>query len=151
MRKDDAAREREFLEHLSEENRYLRFMKWVKVPNERLVSFLTDIDYERHMAFACVVPGEKGEPLVGQARYVVNPDGKSCEFSIVIADAWHKSGVAGLLMQALLDAARARGLATMEGIVLRANREMIRFVRALGFEVWPSPEDPTLVRVTKAL
>ena len=151
MRHEDAALEREFLAGLSEEALYLRFMKWVKVPNERLVNFLTDVDYDRHMAFACTVAGESGERLVGQARYLINPDGKSCEFSIVIADAWHRTGIAGLLMEALLRAARERGLARMEGIILRNNRSMARFVRALGFEVAPSAEDPTLARVAKTL
>ena len=151
MRREDAALEREFLAGLSEEARYLRFMKWVKVPNEKLVSFLTSVDYDRHMAFACTVARDAGEQLVGQARYLINPDGRSCEFSIVIADAWHRSGIAGLLMEALLRAARERGLARMEGIILRNNRGMARFVRGLGFEVSPSAEDPTLSRVAKTL
>ncbi len=151
LRPGDANLEREFLEHLSGESRYNRFMKWVATPSDQLVRFLTEVDYERHMAFACTVPRGAGEELVGQARYVVNPDGRSCEFSIVIADAWHRTGIAGLLMEALLRAAREQGLETMEGIVLSANRDMRRFVRALGFEIAPAPEDPALVRVVKRL
>ena len=71
--------------------------------------------------------------VAGEARYVVNPDGKSCEFGVMIADAWRKSGVAGLLMEALIRVARERGLASMEGLVLRYPP--LRFARALGFEV----------------
>ncbi len=40
---------------------------------------------------------------------------------------------------------------TMEGRVLRENRGMLEFVRALGFEVEPMPEEPTLMRVARKL
>jgi hypothetical protein len=35
--------------------------------------------------------------------------------------------------------------------VLRTNRSMLRFVRALGFEIGPEPYEPTLVRVVRKL
>jgi GNAT superfamily N-acetyltransferase len=70
---------------------------------------------------------------------------------VVIADDWHKSGIAGLLMEALIAFARERRFETMEGLVLRENRDMLRFMRALGFAAAAAPEDPTLVRVVKKL
>ena len=88
---------------------------------------------------------------MGEARYVANPDGRSCEFAVVIADAWHKTGIAGLLMEALLRAAQEHGFAMMEGLVLRENRDMLRFVKALGFEATPDPVEPTMARVEKRL
>jgi len=39
----------------------------------------------------------------------------------------------------------------MEGLVLRENRDMLRFVKALGFEATPDPAEPTLTRVEKKL
>lgn len=151
VRPDDEARERDFLNEMSGDSRYLRFHKWVNVPSDQLIHFLTDIDYDRHMAFVCSVPQEDGEKLVGEARYVVNPDGTGCEFGIVIADSWHKTGIAGLLMAVLIRTARERGLSIMEGIVLARNAGMIRFARGLGFEVQPVAEDPTTVRIVKKL
>lgn len=151
IRAADASLERAFVNGLSGESRYLRFQKWVHEPSEKLVRFLTDVDYERHMAFACTFERDARQELVGQARYVVNPDGESCELGIVVADDWQKSGIAGLLMDALLRAARARGLKRMEGIVLANNSGMLRFARMLGFKVHPSPDDRTLVRIEKAL
>jgi acetyltransferase len=147
IRPDDEAGEQRFFDALSGESKQLRFMKFVKSLNEKMIHFFTHIDYDRHMAFVCEHEGR----LVGEARYVANPGKQSCEFGVVIADDWHKSGIAGLLMEALIEAARARGFATMEGLVLRNNRPMLRFVRALGFEVSPEPYEPTLVRVVKRL
>jgi len=152
VRADDDLLEREFLSSgVSGESRYLRFHKWVGAPSDKLIHFLTDIDYERHMAFVCI-HGEGDEAEVaGEARYVANSDGKSCEFGVVIADAWRKSGVAGLLMEALIRVARERGLSSMEGLVLRNNPPMLRFARALGFEVHSVPEDPITLRIVKTL
>jgi acetyltransferase len=69
----------------------------------------------------------------------------------MIADDWRRTGIAGLLMEALIGTARDRGLKTMEGLVLRANRTMLRFVRGLGFEISSVPEDPVTLRVVKQL
>jgi acetyltransferase len=151
IRADDAPLEREFVQRLSGETRYLRFQKWVQSPSDRLIHFLTEVDYDRHLALVCAFEGEGGEEVVGEARYVADTGGESCELGIVIADAWQKSGIAGLLMNALLEAARARGLKSMEGVVFSTNRDMLRFVRALGFEAKPVPGDRTMVRIEKAL
>jgi acetyltransferase len=147
IRPDDEAGEQRFFDTLSGESRQLRFLKFAEAVNEKLIHFFTHIDYDRHMAFVCEHQGR----LVGEARYVANPGGASCEFGVVIADDWHQSGIAGLLMEALIEAARARGFETMEGLVLRENRPMTRFVRALGFEVAPESREPTLLRVAKRL
>jgi len=137
IRHDDCDRVREFLNASSEEARYKRFQKWVHAPSNSLVHFLTDIDYDRHLAFVCTVPRAADEEIVGEARYIANADGVSCEFGVMIEDAWRKTGIAGLLMDALIHAARERGFATMEGLVLRSNLKMQRFAQALGFEVVP--------------
>ena len=53
---------------------------------------------------------------MGEARYAANPDGKSCEFGVMIEDAWRKTGIAGLLMEVLNEGARDRGFTAMEGL-----------------------------------
>jgi L-amino acid N-acyltransferase YncA len=100
------------------------------------------------MAFVCEAEG--GE-LVGEARYVANADARSCEFGVVVADAWRHSGVARLLMDALIRAAQARKLETMDGLVLSENQDMLRFAKLLGFELSPDAVKPALVRVTRKL
>ncbi|MEW5879130.1 MAG: GNAT family N-acetyltransferase [Pseudomonadota bacterium] len=89
--------------------------------------------------------------LVGAARYVVDASGGGCEFAIAVDDAWQGSGLAGVLMHALIDVARARGLATMEGSVLATNTRMLKFARQLGFRLEHDPEDRSTVRVVRAL
>jgi acetyltransferase len=151
IRAEDELRTRDFFGHLSEDSRHMRFMKYVKALSDKMIHFFTHIDYEKHMAFVCEAEVEGKPTLVGEARYVANADGRSCEFGVVIADEWHGSGIAGLLMEALIRAARAQRLDTMEGLVLRDNHDMLKFVRALGFEAAPDPVESTLMRAVKKL
>lgn len=147
VRAEDEGAARAFYDALSEETRRLRFMRYVPWLSADTVRHYTHVDYDRHMAFVCEHEGR----LVGDARYVINMDRRSAEFSVVIADDWHHTGIAALLMEALLGAARARGLREVDGIVLRENRGMLAFVESLGFSAAVEPLDPALVRVTKAL
>lgn len=147
IRAEDEARERDFLEQLSGDTRRRRFMKYAGAVNSELAHFHAHVDYDRHMAFVCEADGR----LVGDARYVANPDRRSCEFGIVMADDWHHTGVAQLLMDALIRAARARGFETIEGLVLSDNPDMLAFARSLGFELVPAPEQPSTVRAVKKL
>lgn len=148
MRAEDADAERRFLDGLSAESRRLRFLGRVDPGDEKLVRFLTRVDYDRHMAFVAE-SAEAG--IVGNARYVVNADARSCEFGVVVADAWRHTGVAQLLMDALMRAARARRLETMEGLVMSENHDMLQFARSLGFELAADPVQPALVRAVLRL
>lgn len=148
VRDGDERAEAQFLEQLSGEAQRLRFLNFVQAPGGPLVHFFTHIDYDRHMAFVCEAAGGA---LVGEARYLANADGRSCEFGIVVADGWRHSGVARLLMDALIRAAQARKLETMAGLVLSENRDVLHFARALGFDLTPDPARPGLVRVTRKL
>ena len=151
IRPGDQAAAQAFFDRLGEEARRTRFMKWVRSVSSGLVHSFTHVDYESRMAFVCEVDAGGAKRIVGEARYAAVPRMPSCDFGIVIADDWHKSGIAGLLMLALMDYACAQGFETMESLVLRDNYDMLRFARALGFEVQPIPEEPTLRHVIKRL
>jgi acetyltransferase len=147
VRPDDEAAERAFFAALSPETLRLRFQRFSGALTEELLRFYTHIDYDRHMAFVCEFEGR----LVGEARYVANPGTRGCELGIVVADDWHHTGIAQLLIDALMRAAHAHGFETLEGLVLAENRDMLDFVRVLGFEIEAMPQEPALVRVVKKL
>ena len=148
VRAEDEDAARRFLGGLSEESRRLRFLGRVPADETTLIRFLTRADYDRHMAF--VAESAQGA-IVGNARYVVNADARSCEFGVVVADGWRHTGVAQLLMDALTRSARARRLETMEGLVMSENHDMLEFARSLGFELATDPVQPALVRAVLRL
>jgi acetyltransferase len=151
IRPEDAELEQEFVRNLSEETKFFRFMNNVVELSQQMLVRFTQIDYDREMALVAVTGKDGQEIELGVCRYAINPDGQSCEFAVVVADPWRRQGVGGKLMNHLMDAARARGLRTMEGEVLVQNKNMLKFVAALGFSIEDNPEDPGIKKVAKRL
>ena len=110
-----------------------------------LLAKLTQIDYDREMAFIATITADDQETEVGVCRYASNPDGESCEFAIVIADEFQQSGLGRQMMQLLIDTAHDSGLKTMKGDFLAGNDRMLRFVRSFGFELHHDADDRGVV------
>jgi acetyltransferase len=151
IRAEDAVIEQDFVRGLSDDSRYNRFMGQLRELAPRKLQYFTDIDYEQHMALIATVMRDGHEVEIGVARYFVSPGDESCEFAVAVDDAWHGTGVAGLLMLDLIEAARGRGLKTMEGFVLTSNHKMLKFTRQLGFEFHRDKGEGDTVRVVKTL
>lgn len=149
---EDAPLEQEFVQGLSAESRYFRFMNTIRELAPAQLIRLTQIDYDREMAFVAVIQEDEHPMEVGVARYAINPDGESCEFAIVVADKWQGKGLARRLMSVLIETAKNhRGLKFMNGDFLADNQRMIKFVTNLGFVLSPHPEDAGLKRGMLAL
>jgi acetyltransferase len=151
IRPEDAEIEQEFVRGLSEEARYFRFMDALQELTPSMLVRFTQIDYDREMALLAAIGQQGREVEIGIARYVTNPDGESCEFALVVADAWQRQGIGHKLMQSLMEVARQKGLRRMQGEVLASNEKMLALVGGLGFRIRASPEDPRVRQVVKAL
>ena len=151
MRPDDMPLEADFARHLSKETRYDRFMVTLSELSSAKLKYLTDVDQVRHVALVATADRAGQQILVGVVRYIVDPVGTGCEFAVVVDDAWQRSGLAGILMHALMDVARSRGLTTMEGIVLARNTRMLKFMRQLGFSRQRDPDACDTIRVVRSL
>jgi acetyltransferase len=151
IRPEDAEAEQRFVARLSPRSLYLRFHAPLReLSLERLIRF-TQIDYDREMAFVAIDMQADAEEIHGIARYTREPDGESCEFGIVVEDAWHGRGLGGALLTALEAAARERGLRRMTGLVMAENDAMARLMTSRGFEPHSDAGDATVVRFVKDL
>ena len=119
--------------------------------NHEALANLTQIDYDREMAFIAVVQQESKDVEIGVARYVMNPDRHSCEFALVVADQWQKKGIGSYLMTQLMQAAKNRGFDIMVGEVLADNDHMLDLAARLGFIQHAHDEDPGIAVVSKYL
>jgi acetyltransferase len=151
IRPEDAEIEQTFIRKLSQQAKYFRFMQSITELSPQLLARFTQIDYNREMALIAVVNEDGQETEIGVARYITNPDGKSCEFAIVIADNWQRQGIAHRLMRLLIETARSHALMIMEGDVLADNREMLNLVSKLGFRIHPSEEETNMEHVVLRL
>ena len=157
---NDAQMLQGLVKHLSPESRYSRFVSSMpELPPSMLARF-TLIDYDREMALVAVykertaaADGEivETERIVGVSQYVTNLDQDSCEFSLVVADDFSGKGLGSRLMESIMDVAREKGLAEIEGLVLAKNPDMLKLMRNLGFSVKPFAEDADFMLVTHAL
>jgi acetyltransferase len=151
IRPEDSAIEGAFVEGLSAHSRFMRFQGGVRTLTPGMLARFTQIDYDREMALVATVPDGAGERQVAVGRYVTLPDRETCEYAIVIGDAWQERGLGRILMRRLIDAAQARGLKTMMGFVLNDNASMLGLCQDLGFRVGAEPGDSSIRRVELAL
>ncbi|HEY8353940.1 MAG TPA: bifunctional acetate--CoA ligase family protein/GNAT family N-acetyltransferase [Methylophilaceae bacterium] len=151
IRPEDAELEQEFVRNLSEESRYFRFMNSVQELSEAMLVRFTQIDYSREMALVAVTEEGGHEVELGVTRYIINPDGESCDFALVIADHMRGKGLGHKLMTALMDAARSRGLKRIRGEVLKDNSRMLKLMTRLNFSIENSPDDESIKVVSKEL
>ena len=144
IRKEDAELERAFIERLSPESRWYRFLGLMKVSNDMLKR-LTDIDYQREVAFVALRhdAGEKRE--IGVSRFCISADGASCECAVVVGDEWQGKGLGHLLMRLLIDVARRRGIKHMFSVDSAGNRQMSDLAASLGFKRNLNHDDPSEV------
>jgi len=151
IRPEDAGIEQAFVKALSPEAKYFRFMSSLNELTPAMLARFTQVDYDQEMALIAVVPEGAGERQIGVGRYVIDPGGESCEFALVVAQAWQGRGLGRHLMTRLIELARARGVAVMRGEILAANAGMLALVADLGFTVEDAPDAPGVKQAALAL
>lgn len=151
VRPEDAEYLQSFVRELSPEARQMRFMGSVNELSPEMLAQFSAIDYRREMALCAMAEIEGQDVLVGVARYVINPDQKSCEFAIVVSDRIQHQGLGTRLMKGLFSAAQDHGLDVIEGTVLKKNDPMLRLMKELGFTQRPDPDDRDVVIVERWL
>jgi acetyltransferase len=157
---DDAEMLQALVRGLSPESRYFRFASTLPELPLRMLLRFTLIDYDREMALVAVQrqtsradDGSTREHvrIIGVARIVANPDGTSCEFSLLVADDYTGQGLGSRLMTSITDAARAKGLSEIMGLILVKNKPMLRLMASLGFSIAVYPDDDDFKIASKAL
>ncbi|MEN3112979.1 GNAT family N-acetyltransferase [Uliginosibacterium paludis] len=144
IKPEDAELNQDFVRRLSPETKYFRFMSAMRELSPALLAKLTQIDYDRELAFIATREIDDLEQQIGVCRFTTNPDGTSCEFAIVVSDEFQHSGLGRRLMGLLIKTAWQRGLKTMKGEFLTSNARMLRFVERIGFELRSDPDDKSL-------
>ena len=148
IRPEDAEIERAFVQGLSPESKYFRFMGTLRELTPQMLVRFTQIDYDREMAFLAATRAGGKEEEIGICRYSTEPNGQSCEFAVVVGDQWQGRGIGRRLMEELIAVAREKRLKRIIGHVLASNSRMLAFMGELGFTIVSDPADPLVRRVT---
>lgn len=152
IRPEDAKLEQGFVRQLSARTKHFRYMVTLREMTPEMLKRTTQIDYDREMSLVALTQDDNNhEVMIGSAQYVTNPDFLSCEFAVVIADEWQNKGIAHHLMVCLIEAAKAKNLKLMKGMVLATNRGMLTLAKNLGFSIKSVKDDPSVLEVVKQL
>jgi acetyltransferase len=131
IRPEDAGAIVRLFQKLTPEDIRLRFFSpWREMPPTQLAR-LTQIDYDREMAFVLLSPAT-GE-ILGVVRLAADPDNVRAEFAVLVRSDLKGHGIGRILMKRLIEHARARGLKELFGEVLAENTLMLALCRELGF------------------
>jgi len=145
IRPEDAAMIDEMLEHTDPEDLRLRFFSPLRRLPRQLAARLTQIDYDREMAFVVFADDDMRE-VAAVGRLSEDPDRERAEYSILVRTDFHGVGIGYALMKHLIAFASERGVGEVFGHVLRENRSMLALCADLGFTRHGDGE-PNLVEV----
>jgi GNAT superfamily N-acetyltransferase len=152
IRPGDAAAHAEAFRRLSPEDVRLRFFSALSELRAAQIARMTQIDYDREMAFVAVERNAAGpDRTVGVSRLIRAPGGEEAEFAVIVDPAWRSQGLARHLMERLFEWARSMGVREIVGTILAENRPMLGFVRALGFTLRRRPDDPEVIEARRAV
>jgi acetyltransferase len=145
IRPEDEAAHNELIDAMTPEDLRMRFFGAVRGFDHSQLARMTQIDYDREMAFIATTTDPEGRArTLAVVRAVTDPDNDETEFAIAVRHDQKGKGLGRLLMARIIEYARSRGTAWMVGEALRENTAMITLAKACGFEV-SATEEPSIV------
>jgi len=134
IRDEDAQKLIELHARLSFDSIYRRYFSIHPELSPDEVRHLTQVDYVDRLALVI----EDGDDLVAVGRYDRSPDSTTAEVAFVVRDDYQHLGLGHRLLEALAEAARARGISTFSAETLFTNRDMMAVFRHSGYPLTTS-------------
>jgi acetyltransferase len=136
----DIALYHDFLAKVSPGDVRLRFLAPRKGFSDEMLKRLTQLDYDRDIAFVALA--EDGGKLAGVGRLSCDPDRTRGEYALLVRTDLQGHGIGWQLLQQILAYAKAEKISRIEGIVLEENKAMLKMCREFGFTVAHHPDEP---------
>jgi len=145
VRPEDESLYPPFFAHVTAQDLRLRFFAPLKEFSHAFIARFTQIDYARAMAFIAI--DEATGRMLGVVRIHSDANYEAAEYAILIRSDLKGHGLGWMLMELIIEYARAEGLRSVRGQVLRENTTMLEMCRKLGFTIASDPQEPSLVVV----
>jgi acetyltransferase len=142
----DVALYPDFLAKVSPDDIRLRFLSPRRSFPDEMLLRLTQLDYDRDMAFVALVAGT-GE-LAGIGRLSSDPDRTVAEYALLVRTDLQGHGLGWALLSRIVDYARAEGIGRITGMVLRENVKMLAMCREFGFTLDHDIDEPGIFQVS---
>jgi len=152
VRPEDAAAHGEFFKRLDPQDIRYRFFSPIRELSREMTARLTQIDYDREIAFIASRRLKDGsEETLGVGRLIRDPAGLEAEYAVIVASEMKGQGLGRHLLDRLVEWGREQGLHAIMGHVLVDNAPMLAFVKSLGFTVKRLLDDPEVVETRLTL
>lgn len=142
IRPEDEPQHREFFSRLDPEDVRFRFFRVLRTLRKSEFARLTQIDYDREMAFIATRRDAQGQPeTLGVVRAIADPDNARAEFAIIVRSDLKGRGLGSLLMEKMIRYCRDRRTGELFAEALAENPAMQALARKFGFVVAPGSEE----------
>ena len=134
IRPEDEPNHHVLVSKMTAEDIRFRFFGLVhELPHSEMAR-LTQIDYDREMAFIAEYTHEDGtKETLGVVRTVTDPDNEKAEFAVLVRSDLKGTGLGKRLLLKMIEYCRSRGTGCIVGQVLKDNTRMLKFVEHIGF------------------
>lgn len=151
IRPEDEAQHRAFLEQLDPVDIRMRIFYSRRSIERTELARLTQVDYERELAFIATQGEGEQERTLAVARAAIDPDNADAEFGIIVRSDLKGGGLGEMLMHKLIRHLKERGTRRLVGTVLMENRRMLELANLLGFQTLPPEPGEDSVRIVLPL
>jgi len=140
----------EMFKSFSEETVRFRFFRIIKDTPHEVRTRYVNIDYDREIGIVAEINDHGKKRILGVARLIAEPAHKDeAEFALVVTDEWQRQGLGSEFLDFLIEIAKDKNLAKINGVVLKDNYPMIALCREKNFRF--SEGDPGEYKVENDL
>ena len=120
----------------TKEDRYKRyFSQRGKMSHEEMAK-LTQIDYEREMAFIVIrLQEDQEQDTLGVIRSSIDADNIAAEFAMIVRSDVQGVGLGKLLLNKLIQYQRQKGTQSLAGMTMLSNQGMATLAKKAGFSI----------------
>ena len=146
IKPEDGAAHIAFFNALDPEDVRLRMFIGMRELQPSQLARLTQIDYDRDMAFIATRERSDGQfETMGVVRAMADPDNEKAEFAVIVRSDVKGQGLGSILMSKVIEYCRSRGTQEIVGEASPQNIGVLNLVRRFGFEIQSMPEDGVMM------
>ncbi|RAU22050.1 GNAT family N-acetyltransferase [Paramagnetospirillum kuznetsovii] len=151
IRPEDQPAHADLMGRMTPQDLRLRFFGQVRQIHHHQMARLTQIDYEREMAFIASRLGKDGQPeTLGVVRTVTDPDNQRAELAVLVRSDMKGTGLGSMLMDKIIRYQKSRGTKAIYAQIMAENSAMVRLALKCGF-LRQKSDDPDVVEAALEL
>ena len=146
IKPEDGAAHVAFFNALDPEDVRLRMFIGTRELQPSQFARLTQIDYDRDMAFIATRKRSDGQfETMGVVHAMADPDNEKAEFAVIVRSDVKGQGLGSILMSKVIEYCRGRGTQEIVGEALTQNIGVLNLVKRFGFEIQSMPGDGVMM------